>query len=161
MPTITPHLWFDNEAEEAAHFYTSVFPNSSITGITHYPEAATEVSGKPADSVLTVDFEIDGQPFVALNGGPNFKFNESISFMIPCKDQAEVDYFWEKLTAGGEESQCGWLKDRFGVSWQVVPERLNELLADADQRKAEAVTTAFVPMKKLEIDVLERAYADA
>lgn len=161
MRTLTPNLWFDNEAEEAARFYTSVFPNSRITGITRYPEAATEVSGKPAGSVLTVDFEIEGQPFVALNGGPEFTFNESISFMIPCKDQAEVDYFWEKLTDGGQESQCGWLKDRFGVSWQVVPERLNEMLADADQRKVEAVTEAFLPMKKLELDVLERAYASA
>lgn len=161
MRTLTPNLWFDNEAEDAAKFYTSIFANSKINNIARYPEAATEVSGKPAGSVLTVDFEIEGQPFVALNGGPQFKFNESISFMIPCKDQAEVDYFWEKLTDGGEESMCGWLKDRFGVSWQVVPERLNEMMSDADPKKVETVTAAFLPMRKLDIGVLERAYASA
>jgi predicted 3-demethylubiquinone-9 3-methyltransferase (glyoxalase superfamily) len=162
MRQLTPNLWFDNEAEEAAKFYTSIFENSRIHSIQRYPEAATEVSGKPAGSVLTVEFEIEGQRFVALNGGPEFKFNESVSFMIPCKDQREVDYFWSRLIdGGGEESMCGWLKDKFGLSWQVVPERLNEMMEDKDQKKVEAVTAAFLQMRKLDLATLEQAYKAA
>jgi predicted 3-demethylubiquinone-9 3-methyltransferase (glyoxalase superfamily) len=162
MRQLVPHLWFDNQAEEAAQFYTSLFLRSKILETVPYPKSAEEVSSKPAGSVMTVEFEIEGQRFVALNGGPDFKFNESVSFMIPCKDQEEVDFFWERLTAdGGEESMCGWLKDKFGLSWQVVPERLNEMLSDPDQKKVEAVTAAFLPMRKLDIATLERAYAEA
>ena len=160
MREIIPNLWFDNEAEEAAKLYTSIFKDGRINHITHYPEAATEVSGKPAGSVLTVEFEIDGNQFVALNGGPEFKFNESVSFMIECDSQEEIDHYWDRLTAdGGEESMCGWLKDKFGVSWQVTPRRLNEMIRDPNQRKVEAVTAAFLPMRKLDLAALERAYA--
>lgn len=159
---LVTHLWYDNEAEEAAKFYTSIFKDSKIGATTPYPKGAEEVSGKKAGSVMTVDFEIMGQQFVALNGGPDFKFNESVSFMIPCSDQKEIDYYWDKLLAGGgEESVCGWLKDRFGVSWQVVPERLNEMLLDSNQKKVEAVTEAFMKMKKLEIAPLEEAFKAA
>jgi predicted 3-demethylubiquinone-9 3-methyltransferase (glyoxalase superfamily) len=161
MQQLTPNLWFDNEAEEAANFYTSVFKDGRIISTVRYPKSAEEVSGKKAGSVMTVDFEIMGQRFVALNGGPEFKFNESVSFMIPCRDQKEVDYFWERLTDGGEESACGWLKDRFGLSWQVVPERLNEMLEDKDQNKVEAVTAAFLQMRKLDLPTLEKAYKAA
>ena len=138
MQKITPFLWFDHEAEEAAKFYTSIFKNSKIGRILRYGEEAAKVSstGQPAGSVLTVGFEVEGQKFVALNGGPLFKFNESISFVVNYETQQEVDYFWEKLTAdGGEESQCGWLKDKFGVSWQVVPTVLIEMLHDKDSEK--------------------------
>src|SRR5688572_25972780 len=159
---IVPNLWFDSEAEEAAKFYTSIFKNSKMGDITHYPEAATEVSGKPAGSVLTVSFTINGLEFVALNGGPDFKFSEAVSFAIECDTQAEIDELWSKLTAnGGEESMCGWLKDKFGLSWQIVPKRLNEMLADPDPKKVNAVTAAFLPMHKLEIEPLERAYRAA
>jgi predicted 3-demethylubiquinone-9 3-methyltransferase (glyoxalase superfamily) len=161
MHPIIPNLWFDSEAEEAANFYTSIFKNSKILEVLRYPEAATEVSGKKAGSVLTVEFEIQEQRFLALNGGPEFKFNESISFIVTCDDQKEVDYYWERLTDGGEESMCGWLKDKFGVSWQVVPDRLNEMLRDPNQRKVEAATAAFLPMKKLEIAEIEKAYQAA
>ena len=146
---IVPNLWFDNEAEDAAKLYTSVFKNSKITSVTKNPEAAAEVSGKPAGSVLTVEFELDGNPFLALNGGPEFRFNESVSFAIECEDQQEVDYYWSKLTEnGGEESMCGWLKDRFGLSWQVVPRRLNEIMADSNQKKVEAATAAWLQMRE-------------
>ncbi|WP_166878686.1 VOC family protein [Salinibacterium sp. ZJ450] len=159
---IVPNLWFDNAAEDAAKLYTSIFKNSRITSVTKYPEAATEFSGKPAGSVLTVEFELDGNPFLALNGGPDFRFNESVSFEIPCEDQEEVDYYWSKLTEnGGEESMCGWLKDRFGLSWQVVPRRLGEIMADPDQKKVEAATAAYLTMRKLDIATIEEAYASA
>jgi predicted 3-demethylubiquinone-9 3-methyltransferase (glyoxalase superfamily) len=158
---LIPHLWFNDEAEEAAKFYTGIFKNSKILHTVRYPKAAEEVSGKKAGSVMTVEFEIEGQRFVALNGGPEFKFNESVSFMIPCKDQEEVDYFWERLTDGGEESVCGWLKDRYGLSWQVVPERLNDMMEDRDSKKVEAVTEAFLQMKKLDVARLEEAYEAA
>ena len=158
MHPIIPNLWFDNEAEEAANFYTSVFRDSKILEVTRYPSAAEAVSGKKAGSVLTVEFEIQGQRFVALNGGPEFSFNESVSFIVTCDDQQEVDYYWQRLTEAGEESACGWLKDRFGVSWQVVPERLNEIMRDPDQKKVEAATTAFLQMKKLDIAEIEQAY---
>jgi predicted 3-demethylubiquinone-9 3-methyltransferase (glyoxalase superfamily) len=161
MQRLVPNLWFDNDAEDAAKFYTGIFPNSRIVTTAYYPKAAEGVSGKRAGSVMTVEFELDGQPFVALNGGPDFKFNESISFVIPCADQEEVDYFWSRLTDGGEESMCGWLKDKFGLSWQVVPDRLNQMMEDKDERKVEAVTAAFLQMKKLEIADLEEAYKAA
>jgi len=161
MQKITPFLWFDHEAEEAAKFYTSIFKNSKIGRILRYGEEAAKVSstGQPAGSVLTVGFEIEGQKFVALNGGPLFKFNESISFVVNCDTQQEVDYFWEKLTAdGGEESQCGWLKDKFGVSWQVVPTVLIEMLHDKDSEKSERVTAAMLQMKKIDTEKLKAAY---
>lgn len=154
MQQITPCLWFDTEAEEAALFYTSLFPHSRIIETTYYPKAAEEASGKAAGSVLTVEFELNGQPFTALNGGTNFKLTEAISFQIFCKDQVEIDHYWDGLiSAGGEESQCGWLKDRFGVSWQVVPENFNELM----KKNPEKVTEAFMPMKKLIIADIEAA----
>ena len=161
MLELTPNLWFDDQAEEAATFYTGIFPNSKILRTTYYPEAAQEVSGKKAGSVLTVEFELDGHKFIGLNGGPDFKFSEAISFMIPCKDQKEIDYYWERLTDGGEESMCGWLKDRFGLSWQVTPERLDEMLQDKDQSKVEAVTASFLQMRKLDLATLEQAYKAA
>ena len=162
MRQFITNLWFDNEAEDAANFYVSVFKDGRIGHITRYPKAATAVSGKPEGSVLTVEFEIEGNRFVALNGGPEFKFNESISFIIECDSQEEIDYYWDRLTAdGGEESQCGWLKDKFGVSWQVTPRRLNEMMRDSDPRKVEAVAAAFMPMQKLDLATLERAYASA
>ncbi len=159
MQKITPHLWYDTQAEEAAKLYTSIFDNSRILRVARYPEAAVEVSGKTKGSVMTVEFELEGQRFLALNGGPQFTFNESMSFMVLCDNQDEVDYFWEKLTEGGEEGPCGWLKDKFGLSWQVVPTRLAELLNDKDAKRVERVTAAFLKMKKLDIDALERASA--
>lgn len=161
MEPLIPHLWFDDQAEQAAKFYTGVFKDSRILNTVRYPKAAEEVSGKQAGSVMTVEFEINGQRFIALNGGPEFTFNESISFMVPCADQKEVDYYWQRLTEGGEESVCGWLKDRFGLSWQVVPQRLTEMLEDRDQAKVEAVTRAFMQMKKLDVATLEEAYKAA
>jgi predicted 3-demethylubiquinone-9 3-methyltransferase (glyoxalase superfamily) len=158
---ITPCLWFDTQAEEAAEFYISIFPNSRITRIMRYGKEGYEIHGKPAGSVLTVDFELDGQPFIAFNGGPQFPFTEAISLSITCADQREVDHYWERLTDGGEESACGWLKDRYGVSWQVVPDALNRLLADPDLEKTERVMHALLQMAKLDIAALERAYAGA
>jgi predicted 3-demethylubiquinone-9 3-methyltransferase (glyoxalase superfamily) len=157
---ISPCLWFDNQAEDAAKFYTAIFKNSKITTISRYGEAGKEVHGRPPGSVMTVAFELDGQSFTALNGGPVFKFNEAISFQIDCATQEQVDYFWEKLSAGGdpEAQQCGWLKDRFGVSWQVVPTVLIELLNDPDYAKSQRVMTAILQMKKIDIASLERAY---
>jgi predicted 3-demethylubiquinone-9 3-methyltransferase (glyoxalase superfamily) len=161
MQKITPFLWFDNQAEEAAKFYTSVFRNSKLGKILRYDEEAakTSQSGRPVGSVLTIEFEIEGQKFVALNGGPQFKFNESISFVINCETQEEVDYFWGKLTAdGGEESACGWLKDKFGVSWQVTPTVLIDMLHEKDAAKAERVMHAMLQMKKIDIKTLKEAY---
>ncbi len=156
---IVTHLWYDNEAEEAAKLYMSIFKDGKIHGTTRYPKSSEQVTGKKAGTVMTVDFEIMGQQFVALNGGPDFKVSEAVSFMIPCDDQKEIDYYWEALLAGGgEESVCGWLKDKFGVSWQVVPERLNEMLRDSNQAKVEAVTACFMQMKKLELAPLEEAF---
>ena len=158
MPKITPCLWFDTEGEEAAAFYTSVFPNSKVVDIAHYGEGAP----RPAGTVMTVTFELDGQPFVALNGGPEFTFSEAISFQVDCNDQDEVDHYWSKLTeGGGEEGPCGWLKDRFGVSWQIVPSALFRLLGDSDREKSQRVMQALLGMKKIEIDELERAAAAA
>lgn len=158
---IAPCLWFDDQAEEAAGFYTGIFPNSKIVNISRYGEAGYEIHGKPAGTVLTVAFELDGQSFTALNGGPVFKFNEAISFQINCETQEEVDYYWEKLSAGGDETaqQCGWLKDKYGVSWQVVPSVLIEMLNDADRKKSDRTMGAMLRMKKLDIAELKRAFA--
>jgi predicted 3-demethylubiquinone-9 3-methyltransferase (glyoxalase superfamily) len=152
-------LWFDDQAEEAVNFYTSLFKNSKIDRIFRYTEEAAEKTGLPVGSVLTIEFEIEGQKFVALNGGPLFKFNESISFVIDCETQEEVDYFWEKLIAdGGEESACGWLKDKFGLSWQVTPTVLIDMLHDKDPEKAERVMKAMLKMQKIDIPKLKAAY---
>ena len=160
MQKITPFLWFDHQAEEAAKFYTSVFKNSKVGKILRYDEASAKAAGRPVGSVLTIEFEIEGQKFTALNGGPDFKFNESISFVVNCDTQKEVDYFWEKLTAdGGQESQCGWLKDKFGLSWQVTPTVLIEMLHDKDAKKSERVMNAMMQMQKIDIEKLQAAYA--
>ena len=153
MPRITPCLWFDTEAEEAVAFYTSVFPNSRVVDVTHFGEAGP----RPAGTVLTVTFELDGQEFVALNGGPEFTFNEAVSFQIACQSQDDVDYYWGKLTQAGEEGQCGWLKDRYGVSWQVVPTRLMELLEDPDPERSQRAMRAMLEMKKIDIATVEQA----
>jgi predicted 3-demethylubiquinone-9 3-methyltransferase (glyoxalase superfamily) len=155
MPKVTPWLWFDTEAEEAANFYVSLFPNSKVVEVTHYGSAGP----RPEGMVLTVVFELDGQRLAGLNGGPDFTFNEAVSFEVPCKDQDEVDYYWSKLAEGGEEGPCGWLKDRFGVSWQIVPTRLGELLGDPDREKSQRVMAAMLKMGKIEIDELEQAAA--
>jgi predicted 3-demethylubiquinone-9 3-methyltransferase (glyoxalase superfamily) len=160
MQKITPFLWFDNQAEEAAKFYASVFKNSKVGRILRYDEASAKGAGRPVGSVLTIEFEIAGQKFTALNGGPEFKFNESISFVVNCETQNEVDYFWEKLMAdGGQESQCGWLKDKFGVSWQITPTVLIDMLNDKDAKKAERVMKAMMQMQKIDIKTLKEAYA--
>jgi predicted 3-demethylubiquinone-9 3-methyltransferase (glyoxalase superfamily) len=155
MSKITPCLWFDTEGEQAAEFYTSLFPNSRILDVARYPAGAP----RPEGTVMTVLFELDGEKFLALNGGPEFTFNEAISFQIDCDGQAEVDNYWSKLSDGGEEGPCGWLKDRFGVSWQVVPHVLDELLADADREKSQRVMTAMLQMGKIDVVELERAAA--
>jgi predicted 3-demethylubiquinone-9 3-methyltransferase (glyoxalase superfamily) len=157
MQKITPFLWFDTEGEEAAKFYTSVFPNSRIVDIAYYGSAGP----RPEGTVMTVSFELDGQRFVALNGGPEFTFNESISLQVDCETQDEVDDFWSRLTEGGEEGPCGWLKDKYGLSWQIVPRRLVELLSDPDKEKSQRAMKAMLEMKKIEIDELERAAAAA
>jgi predicted 3-demethylubiquinone-9 3-methyltransferase (glyoxalase superfamily) len=158
---ITPFLWFDHQAEEAARFYVSIFQKSRITAITRYDEEAARASGRPKGSVMTVAFELDGQRFTALNGGPIFPFTEAISLVVNCETQAEVDDFWAKLSEGGQEVECGWLKDRFGVSWQVVPTLLTEMLEDKDPEKSRRVMAALLTMKKLSIDGLKRAYEGA
>lgn len=157
---ITPCLWFDDQAEAAAEFYTAIFKNAKILAVTRYGEAGHEVHGRPAGSVMTVAFELDGQPFTALNGGPVFQFNEAISFQIDCETQDEVDYYWERLSAGGDANaqQCGWLKDRYGVSWQVVPQALIEMLSDPVYEKSQRTMQAMLKMKKLDIAGLRRAY---
>src|SRR5438309_2487058 len=158
LQRITPFLWFDHQAEEAAKFYVSIFKNSRITSVARYDDEAAQASGRPKGSVMTVAFELDGQEFTALNGGPLFEFTEAISLVVNCETQEEVDHFWEKLSAGGQEVQCGWLKDRFGVSWQVVPTVLSEMLQDKDAQKAKRVMSAMLKMKKLDIAELKRAY---
>jgi predicted 3-demethylubiquinone-9 3-methyltransferase (glyoxalase superfamily) len=157
---ITPCLWFDTQAEEAARYYIGIFKSSKITNISRYTEAGREVHGKPAGTVLTVAFELNGQPFTALNGGPVFKFNEAVSFQIMCRTQEEVDQYWNKLSEGGDKNaqQCGWLKDKYGVSWQVVPTVLVEMMADPDPKKAGRAMEAMLPMKKIDIAALKRAY---
>jgi predicted 3-demethylubiquinone-9 3-methyltransferase (glyoxalase superfamily) len=153
QPRIVPNLWFDTEAEQAAKFYVSVFKNSRVISRTHYTEGAPREAG----TVMTVEFELDGQRFVGINGGPQFKFDEAISFQITCKDQDEVDYYWEKLTDGGEEGPCGWCKDRYGLSWQVVPTGMDVILSDPDSGRAERAMKAMLKMRKLDIAELERA----
>jgi predicted 3-demethylubiquinone-9 3-methyltransferase (glyoxalase superfamily) len=150
---ITPNLWFDTEAEEAAAFYTSVFDNSRIVNTTHYPEGAPRAAGM----VMTVDFELDGQRFTAINGGPDFKFDEAVSLLINCETQDEIDYYWEQLSEGGQEGPCGWLKDRYGLSWQVVPTGMEELFADPDPTRAERAMQAMLAMGKLDIAALRSA----
>lgn len=150
---IVPNLWFDTQAEEAAGFYTSVFKRSRIVNVTHYTEAGPREAG----TVMTVEFELDGQRFVGINGGPEFTFSEAVSFQISCEDQDEVDYYWEKLTEGGQEGPCGWLKDRFGLSWQVVPTGMDELFADPDPTRAERAMQAMFGMRKLDIAALRNA----
>ena len=157
MQTITPCLWFDTEGEEAANFYTSLFPNSKIREIARYGSAGPRDEG----TVMTVSFELNGQEFVALNGGPDFKFNEAVSFQVGCESQEEVDRYWSALSEDGEEGPCGWLKDKFGLSWQIVPTRLPELLGDPDREKSQRVMKAMLGMRKIEIPELERAAAAA
>ena len=160
-PRITPCLWFDDQAEEAVRFYTAIFRNSKIVSTTRYGEAGKEIHGKPAGTVMTVEFELDGQAFTALNGGPVFQFNEAISFQIHCETQEEVDYYWEKLCEGGDEKaqQCGWLKDKFGASWQVVPSVLAEMIQDPTSEPSQRAMQAMLQMKKIDIAELRRAYA--
>lgn len=158
MPRITPFLWFNDQAEAAAKFYTGIFPNSKIGQVSRYGAEAERTTGRPPGSVMTVEFELDGRPFIALNGGPHFKFNEAISFVVNCRTQAEVDRYWRKLTAdGGREVQCGWLTDRFGVSWQVVPTALAELTSTGDAAKTQRVMNAMLQMVKLDIKALKAA----
>jgi len=164
MPSIqkiAPCLWFDDRAEEAARFYVGIFRNSKILEISRYSEAGQEVHGRPPGSVMVASFELNGQPFTALNGGPHFKFSEAISFQIFCETQEEVDHYWSKLSAGGDPSaqQCGWLKDKFGLSWQVVPTVLTRMLMDPDPAKSKRAMEAMLQMKKLDIEKLQRAYA--
>jgi predicted 3-demethylubiquinone-9 3-methyltransferase (glyoxalase superfamily) len=155
MQKITPFLWFDSQAEEAVQFYTSIFKNSKVGKVARYGDAGPG----PKGSVMTATFELDGQQFIALNGGPLFKFNEAISFVVSCADQTEVDAFWDKLSAGGQTSRCGWLKDRFGVSWQIVPTVLGELMSDPDPEKSRRVMQAMLQMTKLDIAQLRAAHA--
>jgi predicted 3-demethylubiquinone-9 3-methyltransferase (glyoxalase superfamily) len=155
MQTLTPCLWFDTEGEDAANFYTSIFPNSQIVETAYYGSAGPRSEG----TVMTVEFELDGQRFVALNGGPGFTFNETISFQVNCENQDEVDRYWERLGEGGEHGPCGWLKDRFGVSWQIVPTVLPQLLSDPDREKSQRVMAAMLQMRKIQIDELEAAAA--
>jgi predicted 3-demethylubiquinone-9 3-methyltransferase (glyoxalase superfamily) len=158
---ISPFLWFDDNAEEAAKFYTSIFKNSRIMDTTHYGESAAEVSGRSKGTVMTMTFELEGEQFMALNGGPIFKFSPAISFLVSCETQQEIDIFWEKLSeGGGEQEQCGWLKDKFGVSWQIVPRILAEMIHDKDANKSERVIKAMLQMKKLNIGGLRKAYEE-
>ncbi len=155
MSTITPFLWFDGQAEEAAELYTSVFENSRIVGVSHYGEGAP----RPAGSVMVVSFELDGQRFQALNGGPAYQFTEAVSFHVSCSSQEEIDHYWSRLGDGGEEGPCGWLKDRFGLSWQIVPTQLGELLTGSDRAAAQRAMEAMLKMRKLDVAELERAAA--
>jgi predicted 3-demethylubiquinone-9 3-methyltransferase (glyoxalase superfamily) len=158
MQKITPFLWFDNQAEEAVNFYASVFKNSKIGNMARYDEAAAAAAGRPKGSVMTASFELEGQEFIALNGGPHFKFSEAISFVINCETQKEIDYYWGKLSSdGGQEGQCGWLKDKYGVSWQIIPSSLSKLIAGPDKEKSKRAMGALMKMKKLVIAELENA----
>lgn len=161
LQTITPCLWFDDQAEAAAEFYTAIFKDSRILRVTRYGEAGREIHGKPAGSIMTVVFELDGQAFTALNGGPLFTFTEAISFQVRCETQEEVDYYWEKLSEGGDAraQQCGWLKDKYGVSWQVVPTALLEMINDPDAEQSRRAMEAMLQMKKIDIETLKRTYA--
>jgi len=158
MQKITPCLWFDDKAEEAVNFYVSTFKNSKVGSIARYGEAGAKVSGRPKGSVMTVTFELEGQEFLALNGGPHFKFSEAISFIVNCETQEEIDKMWEKLSEGGEKGQCGWLKDKYGLSWQIVPPVLGEMLQDKNSAKSERVMKAMLQMHKLDIKTLRQAY---
>jgi predicted 3-demethylubiquinone-9 3-methyltransferase (glyoxalase superfamily) len=158
---ITPFLWFDKQAEEAVNFYVSIFENARVLATTRYSKDASKASGQPEGSAMTVSFQLDGQDFTALNGGPHFKFNEAVSLVVNCRTQAEVDHFWNRLSEGGDPNaqQCGWLKDKYGVSWQIVPTELPKLLTDPDPAKAERVMKAMLQMKKIDVDALKRAAA--
>ena len=159
MQKITPFLWFDNNAEEAVNFYVSIFKNSKVGKVTRYNEASSKAAGRPEGSVMTMEFQLEGQSFTAINGGPHFKFTEAISFVVDCETQEEVDYFWNKLTAdGGQESQCAWLKDKYGLSWQIVPRVLIEMIGDKDPQKAQRVMEVMLQMKKIDIATLQQAY---
>jgi predicted 3-demethylubiquinone-9 3-methyltransferase (glyoxalase superfamily) len=160
MSKIAPCLWFDNNGEEAAMFYASIFKNSKIKNIARYGDAAAQAAGRPKGSVLTVSFELDGQEFLALNGGPMFKFSEAVSFMVNVDNQDELDHYWNKLSEGGDHKaqQCGWLKDKFGVSWQIVPSMMAKMMSDPDPAKSNRVMQALLPMKKLDIKTLQKAY---
>ena len=160
LQKITPCLWFDGQAEEAAKFYVSIFDNSAISTVSRYGKEGFDVHGRPEGSVMTVTFRLDGQEFIALNGGPFFKFTEAVSFMVHCGSQAEIDRYWKGLTEGGDPraQQCGWLKDKYGLSWQVAPIALAEMTTDPDRRKSERVMKALLPMKKLDLAALRRAY---
>lgn len=158
MQRITPCLWFDTEAEDAAKFYVSIFKNSKITQVTHYGEVGKEIHGHEPGSVLTVMFQLDGQDFMGLNGGPDFKFTEAVSFLIPCETQPDIDYYWEKLSAEPKAEICGWLKDKFGVSWQVAPANIDELIGDPKSEKSQRAMAALMQMKKLDIAELQKAY---
>jgi predicted 3-demethylubiquinone-9 3-methyltransferase (glyoxalase superfamily) len=157
MQKITPFLWFDNQAEEAVNFYVSVFENSKITNVARYGDDAAKVSGQPRGSVMTVAFELDGQPFVALNGGPMFTFSPAISFVVDCQTQEEVDRLWDQLSVGGEQQQCGWLRDKYGVTWQIVPSVLGELMSHPDPAKSQRVMQAMLQMTKFDINGLRQA----
>lgn len=158
MQKITPFLWFDNQAEEAASFYTSIFKNSRIESVARYGEEGAEVSGQLKGTVMTVEFELEGQKFVALNGGPYFTFSPAISFVVNCETQEEVNGFWEKLSEGGEKQRCGWLRDKYGVSWQIVPAALGKMLQDKDAGKSKRVMKALLQMDKIDIKTLKQAY---
>ena len=157
MQKITPFLWFDDQAEQAVKFYTSIFKHSKVTKTTRYDKAGEKVSGRPAGSVMTVEFQLNGQEFVALNGGPAFKFTEAISFVVNCKTQTELDWFWKKLSTGGEKVQCGWLKDKYGIFWQIVPTILGELLSSKNAASSQRVMQAMLKMVKLDIKKLTKA----
>lgn len=163
MPTINPCLWFDDQAEEAARFYCSIFNNSAIRSISRYGKEGQEIHGKPEGSAMTVEFELDGQTFTALNGGPMFTFSEAISFQVHCETQEEVDHYWEKLSEGGDPNaqQCGWLKDRYGLSWQIIPRAMIELVSDPASEKSQRAMKAMLQMKKIDIAALRRAYDGA
>lgn len=158
MQKISPFLWFDDKAEEAANFYVSIFKGAKVGNITRYGEAAAKASGRPAGSVMTVAFQLNGQEFVALNGGPHFQFNEAVSLVVNCETQAEIDEYWEKLSSSGQESQCGWLKDKYGLSWQIVPTALGKWLSDPDPEKSARVMGAILHMNKLDVQRLQAAY---
>jgi predicted 3-demethylubiquinone-9 3-methyltransferase (glyoxalase superfamily) len=158
MQKLTTCLWFDRNAVEAVRFYTSIFKNSKITGITHYGQAGSEASGQPKGTVMTVAFQIDGQDFLALNGGPHFTFSPAISLIVNCESQSEIDELWEKLSEGGEKGQCAWLTDKYGMSWQIVPTALSEMIQDSNEEKSERVMKALMQMKKIDVDALKQAY---
>lgn len=154
---ISPCLWFDSEAEEAANFYVSIFPGSKIRTVNRFPDAGQEVHGKPAGSVMTVLFDLNGLPLTALNGGPTFTFNEAVSLQVPCETQEEIDHYWEALSAGGEKGQCGWLKDRFGLSWQVFPRQIDEWISSGDEETSKRVMNSMLKMTRIDLAELERA----